>query len=334
MGTTDLVIRCLQLRKVYDSRRRTSVEALRGLDLAVHRGECFGLLGPNGAGKTTTVEILEGVLAPTSGEVEVLGRRWRAGEDHALRQRIGITLQETRLQDKLTVVEVVTLFRSFYRSRGVEPVDVIADVSLQEKTRARVGKLSGGQRQRLAVACALVGDPELLFLDEPTTGLDPQSRREIWHIVRRHQSRGHTTLITTHYMDEAERLCDRVAVVDHGRVIALGTPSQLIARLGGEHVVEFAVAPNERSMEIERLEGLPAVTAVRRERAGFLLTVAQPHVAIPGLLEFLRAGGHALNHLSTRHASLEDVFVSLTGRHIGANGEGSPVEANAAVGSE
>src|SRR5204862_1303755 len=210
-------IRCTNLFKRYGGKQ--PVEAVRGLDLTVESGECFGLLGPNGAGKTTTIEILEGLLTATSGDVEVLGCRW-GRDDDAIRQRIGISLQETKLSDKLSVRETLTLFRSFYR-RGLEPDEAIALVSLAEKATAWVGKLSGGQQQRLAVACALVGDPELLFLDEPTTGLDPQSRRQLWDILRRFRSRGRTTLLTTHYMDEAERLCDRVAVVDHGRVIAL-----------------------------------------------------------------------------------------------------------------
>ncbi|UCG15294.1 MAG: ABC transporter ATP-binding protein [Phycisphaerales bacterium] len=336
MNGSSPIIKCSGLCKTYDT-GRNRVEAVRGLDLEVHSGECFGLLGPNGAGKTTTVEILEGLLAPTSGSVEVLGMRWGAGGDRALRQQIGITLQETRLNDKLTVVEVVTLFRSFYR-RGLDPAGVIEAVSLQEKRKARVEKLSGGQRQRLAVACALVGDPQLLFLDEPTTGLDPQSRREIWAIVRRHQARGRTTLITTHYMDEAERLCDRVAVVDHGKIIALGTPSELIARLGGGHVVEFAVNRQDLPLELGRVSDIPGIESACRQRDGFLLTVSAPHLAIPRLLERLNEWNYELNRLTTRHASLEDVFVSLTGRHIEDDGGDSasvgPGHAGHAVATE
>jgi ABC-2 type transport system ATP-binding protein len=314
LSDVELAICCRDLRKTYDARKHP-VEALRGLNLEVRPGECFGLLGPNGAGKTTTIEILEGLLAPTAGEVEVLGMRWGTGVNQALHRRIGITLQETRYNDKLTVTEVVTLFRSFYR-RGCAPADVIKAVSLQEKADARIDKLSGGQRQRLAVACALVGAPELLFLDEPTTGLDPQSRREIWQIVRDHHARGGTTLITTHYMDEAERLCDRVAVVDHGKIIALGPPAELIAQLGGEHVVEFAVNGQADLLDENRLAGLPSVISARRERDGYSLTVAQPHVALPVLLRHLAEHDAEMNRLTTRHASLEDVFVTLTGRHL------------------
>src|SRR5918999_2569075 len=222
------------LRKTFGS-----VVAVDRLDLEVRRGECFGLLGPNGAGKTTTIEICEGLTTPDAGDVEILGRRWHTHE-RELRELLGIQLQDTQLAEKLTVEETLKLFRSFYQ-RGRDVADVLATVQLEEKRRGRVGTLSGGQKQRLALACAIVGDPELLFLDEPTTGLDPQSRRQVWDLVEQLKAAGRTILLTTHYMDEAERLADRVAIVDRGRVIALGTPRELIASLEAEHVVEFAV---------------------------------------------------------------------------------------------
>jgi ABC-2 type transport system ATP-binding protein len=309
---TPLAIRCRSLHKRYASRGAV-VDAVNGLDLEVRRGECFGLLGPNGAGKTTTIEILEGLLPATSGEVEILGMRW-GEDDDGLRQRLGISLQETRFSEKLSVRETLVLFRSFYRS-GKDPEEVMAAVGLTEKARAWVGKLSGGQRQRLAVACALVGDPDLLFLDEPTTGLDPQSRRQLWDIIRELGQQGRTILLTTHYMDEAERLCGRVAVVDYGKVIALGSPGELIATLGGEHVVEFAIA-NGGGIEREELSALPAVREVRVESTGTALTVTQSHVAVPALLARLQARGLDLARLTTRNVSLEDVFVHLTGRHL------------------
>ena len=215
------------------------VRAVEGIDLEVIAGECFGLLGPNGAGKTTTIEICEGLTPADEGTVELLGLNWQTGAEE-LRQRIGIQLQETQFPDKLTVEEVLRLFRSFYR-RGITVDESIDLAQLEEKRRARVGGLSGGQKQRLAMATALVGDPELLFLDEPTTGLDPQARRHLWDLVERLKNAGRTIILTTHYMDEAERLCDRVAIMDHGRVIALDTPKGLIATVGGEDIVEFAV---------------------------------------------------------------------------------------------
>jgi ABC-2 type transport system ATP-binding protein len=305
-------IRVRDLVKTYPA--RPPVEAVRGLDLDVEAGECFGLLGPNGAGKTTTLEIIEGLLDPTSGDVEVFGLRW-GQDDDAIRRRVGISLQETRLSDKLTVRETVTLFRSFYPA-GITPNEAIARVSLEEKAHAYVDKLSGGQRQRLAVACALVGDPELLFLDEPTTGLDPQSRRQLWDVIRSLQGRGRTVVVTTHYMDEAERLCDRVAVVDHGKVIALGSPRELIANLGGEHVVEFTADGDVPAAAVAGCERLPTVRAVRAEGGGYALTVGEPHLALPALMDHLRQTGVRLAGLTTRTATLEDVFVILTGRHL------------------
>jgi ABC-2 type transport system ATP-binding protein len=295
---------------------RPPVDAVRGLDLEIQQGECFGLLGPNGAGKTTTIEILEGLLTATSGEVEVLGLSW-AQADNEIRQRIGISLQETRLSEKLTVLETITLFRSFYR-QGDDPLETLKRVSLEEKSGAMVGKLSGGQKQRLAVATALVGSPELLFLDEPTTGLDPQSRRQLWEIIRELRADGRTVLLTTHYMDEAERLCDRVAIVDQGKVIALGTPHELIASLGGEHVIEFSIEGANGCLPRPRdeLADLPGVSAVGGENGLTRLSVSEPHVVLPALLTRLADWQCPLKSLTTRHASLEDVFVTLAGRHL------------------
>ena len=314
-----LAIECRQLMKRYPG--KPPVEAVRGLDLEVREGECFGLLGPNGAGKTTTLEILEGLLEATSGQVSVLGLSWQT-QGAQIREQIGISLQETRLADKLTVAETVTLFRSFYR-QGIEPAAAIARVSLEEKASAYVVNLSGGQKQRLAVACALVGDPRLLFLDEPTTGLDPQSRRQLWDVIGDFKATGRTVMLTTHYMDEAERLCDRVAIVDHGRVIALGTPSELIHQLGGENIVDFQLAEGVGGCTPDELGRLPSVQSARSSDGLFSLAVEQPHVALPALLAHLQSRGQVLASLTTRHATLEDVFVSLTGRHLreGTNGK-------------
>ena len=308
-----LPIRCTGLVKRY-----ADVVAVAGLDLTVQARECFGLLGPNGAGKTTTIEILEGLTTPDAGEVEVLGMRWTGGGNagaRALRERLGIQLQETQLADKLTVDETVRLFRSFYRaSHSVD--EVLAVVGLEEKRAAWVGKLSGGQKQRLAVACALVSRPELLFLDEPTTGLDPQSRRQLWDVIGAFVRGGGTVLLTTHYMEEAERLCDRVAIMDHGKVIALGTPRSLIASLGAEHVVEFALADGAGGPSAAELAALPGVRAVRSGGDRTALTVGEVHRAVPALLALLERGGAELSLLATHHATLEDVFVALTGRQL------------------
>src|ERR1700720_2786899 len=255
------VIHCQNLVKTYEG--RPPVEAVRGLDLEVVEGECFGLLGPNGAGKTTTIEILEGLLAPTSGEVSILGRSWHQKE-REMREWLGISLQETRLSEKLTVRETIELFASFYRQpRSSE--EVLEQLQLTEKADSWVGKLSGGQRQRLAVATALVCNPKILFLDEPTTGLDPQSRRQLWEIIREFQRHGGTVLLTTHYMDEAERLCHRLAIIDYGQVIAEGSPPHLIDRLGGHHVVEFAVSGNSNGAALQSWKGLPSVESVRED---------------------------------------------------------------------
>jgi ABC-2 type transport system ATP-binding protein len=294
------------LRKAY-----ADVVAVDGIDLRVDTGECFGLLGPNGAGKTTTIEICEGILSADSGEVEVLGMNWSSHASQ-LRQRLGIQLQETQLSDKLTVLETVRLFRSFYH-QGPPPAAVISLVQLEEKQHARVGGLSGGQKQRLALACALAGDPILLFLDEPTTGLDPQARRQLWDLIDRFKRDGRSILLTTHYMEEAERLCDRVAIMDHGKIIALGTPRELIASIGAEHMVEFSAGSD---LDTSALRGIDGVRDIRADNGVLQLQVTALHLAVPRLLAELGRQGTPLTELRTHSASLEDVFVALTGRHL------------------
>ncbi len=298
------------LKKTYAG--KPPVEAVRGIDLEVQQGECFGVLGPNGAGKTTTIEILEGLLQPTVGDVEIFGRKW-ADQGDAIRHEIGISLQETQLADKLSVLETVTLFRSFYRD-GMDPLEALRRVGLQAKADVWIKTLSGGQKQRVALATAIVGNPRLLFMDEPTTGLDPQSRRELWDILTQFQGNGGTILLTTHYMDEAERLCDRVAIVDQGRILALDSPANLISRLQGDHIIAFSVG--DITFPTHNFAAIPGVANARIDDGHFCLSVAEPHVVIPQLLTTLESLNLPLGSLTTRQASLEDVFVSLTGRHL------------------
>jgi ABC-2 type transport system ATP-binding protein len=314
MAAPAIALACRGLVKRYGD-----LIAVDGLDLAVGRGECFGLLGPNGAGKTTTVECFEGLLAPDGGTVEVLGERWQ-GDGLALRRRIGVQLQETRLPEKLRPRELVAVFRSFY-PQGLSVEEALARVGLAEKSGALVRQLSGGQKQRLSLACALVGDPELLFLDEPTTGLDPTSRRQLWATLEELRARGRTILLTTHYMEEAARLCDRVAIIDRGRKLAEGTPAELVASLGAEHVLELAV---DGAIDDAALLALPGVRALGRRDELLRLTVDDVARAVPPLLALLAARGLAARQLATHHATLEDVFLTLAGRSLesdAANGE-------------
>jgi ABC-2 type transport system ATP-binding protein len=304
------------LRKAF-----TDVRAVDGVDLEVAPGECFGLLGPNGAGKTTTIEICEGLTQRDAGTVELLGLNWQSGASE-LRQRIGIQLQETQFPDKLTVEETLRLFRSFYRS-GITVDESIKLAQLEEKRRARVGGLSGGQKQRLAMATALVGDPELLFLDEPTTGLDPQARRHLWDLVEELKHDGRTIILTTHYMEEAEQLCDRVAIMDHGCVIAHGTPKELIATVGGADIVVFAVSANDSlagkpaaAIDPARLTSIPGVQSHRLVKDLHQLSVSELHTTVPRIFASLQEQGLHLSGFRTHSASLEDVFVRLTGRNL------------------
>lgn len=331
-ASSSAALRIRGLKKAF-----VDVQAVDGIDLEVAKGECFGLLGPNGAGKTTTIEICEGLTEPDDGTVELLGLNWRTGADE-LRQRIGIQLQETQFPDKLTVEETLRLFRSFYR-RGISVDESVKMAQLEEKRRSRVGGLSGGQKQRLAMATALVGDPELLFLDEPTTGLDPQARRHLWDLVVELKRAGRTIILTTHYMEEAEQLCDRVAIMDHGKVIALGTPKELIAKVCSEDIVEFAVGPKAtagpsttvdaatsaqddnaggegRAVDVEALKAIPGVQSHRVDKEVHQLSVSELHTAVPRIFEVLEKQGLHLSEFRTHSATLEDVFVRLTGRNL------------------
>src|SRR5215218_5139701 len=285
--------------------------AVKSLDLDVRRGECFGLLGPNGAGKTTTIEILEGLTPRDSGEVEVLGMRWEEHGDH-IRARLGVQLQESEFPDRATVEEIVRLFRSFYPT-GSTVEELIGFVQLEEKRGTQVRNLSGGQRQRLSVACALAGSPELLFLDEPTTGLDPQSRRQLWEVCEAFRAGGGTILLTTHFMDEAQALSDRIAILDHGRIIAQGTPNELINGLGGAFVVEFAA---DVAVDEATLRAIPGCTRVAQREGATQLTVDELAHSLPALLAAVQSAGGQLTALSTHQATLEDVFLALAGREL------------------
>jgi ABC-2 type transport system ATP-binding protein len=311
----DVVVRCRNLFKTYDG----GIEAVRGLDLDIHRGECFGLLGPNGAGKTTTIEILEGLLQPASGEVEILGRNWGAHQ-RELRELLGISLQETRLSEKLTVRETLRLFSSFYKNQS-SPEVVMEEMALTEKADTWVGKLSGGQRQRLAVAAALVGNPSILFLDEPTTGLDPQSRRQVWEIIRRFQQRGGTALLTTHYMDEAERVCDRLAIIDHGRVLGEGTPATMKTDFRGALRLEAVLDPTASSPLVP--EFLHGGVVVGRRLIGDVM--ASDLMNAVSWARTLQERG-VVEEFSMGPATLEDVYV----RRVGA--EAAPEDERAGIG--
>jgi ABC-2 type transport system ATP-binding protein len=273
------------------------------------------LLGPNGAGKTTTIELLEGLKRPDAGEIHVLGLEWEHAPA-AIRAGIGVQLQSTDFQEKLTVFETLRMFRSFYAEARSED-EVITWVGLEEKRASRVGTLSGGQKQRLALGCALLNRPRVLFLDEPTTGLDPQARRRVWELVEAFKAEGGSVLLTTHYMDEAERLADELVIVDHGRVIARGSPEAIIRSLGAESVVECAPAGGDpRVLGEDELCALPGVSGVRFETAFAVLSVTRTQDAIAGLFALAARRGLVLDDLRTHRPTLEDVFVSLTGKHL------------------
>ncbi|HET7460792.1 MAG TPA: ABC transporter ATP-binding protein [Longimicrobium sp.] len=303
---TTPAIRCRGLHK-----RFGETVAVKSLDLEVRRGECFGLLGPNGAGKTTTIEILEGLTPRDGGEVEILGMRWER-DGRRIRAHLGVQLQESEFTDRSTAEEVIRLFRSFY-PRGWSVDELIGFVQLDEKRGTQVRNLSGGQRQRLSVACALAGAPDILFLDEPTTGLDPQSRRQLWDVCERFRERGGTILLTTHFMDEAQALCDRLAILDHGEIIAQGTPAELIRGLGGAYVIGFTASV---PVDEGALRAVPGARRVAARDGETLLTVDELAPALPALLAAVRAAGGELAALNTHQATLEDVFLALTGREL------------------
>jgi len=293
------------------TKRYGDVEAVKGIDFEVAPGEIFGLLGPNGAGKTTTVEILEGLRAPDSGEVSVLGVDVATGAQ-ALKSRIGVSLQTASLYPKLTVTEVIDLFRAFYpQARSTS--ELIDALELGERKDAQTRDLSGGQRQRLTVALALVNDPELVFLDEPTTGLDPAARRSLWDLISGLKARGRSVLLTTHYLEEAEVLCDRLAIMDHGRILEMGTSDELISKHFHDRAVRF---DRLDAISQAELEALPSVVTVKADTHETLLYSRDVAATIGALLDLADSRGVEPQNLAIRRATLEDVFLDLTGRAL------------------
>lgn len=305
-----LPISCQNLVKKYGEKT-----AVAGIDLEVREGICFGLLGPNGAGKTTTVEMLEGLHPPTSGTMKLFGVEWGQGKDQFIRDKMGVQLQDTQLADKLTVAEVIRLFRSFY-DEGRQVEELIELVDLKAERDQRFHTLSGGQKQRVALATALAGDPDLLFLDEPTTGLDPRARQSLWRVVERFREGGGTIVITTHYMDEAAVLCDEIAVMDLGKLIARGSPRALIDSLGEVQFVEFEIAGAPADFSLGQLESIPRVQSAELRREKYRLTIGRELSTLTSVLEALEKLNVTPRGLTTHQATLDDVFLSLTGKEL------------------
>jgi ABC-2 type transport system ATP-binding protein len=302
----DTVIKVDNLRKAYGS-----VKAVDDISFSVAQGEVFGMLGPNGAGKTTTMEIVEGIRPYDSGSVSVLGMNIKRNQ-RKIKSQIGVQLQTTSMYPKLTVQEMLQLFGSFF-PRHLSSDNLIKVTGLEESRKKRFENLSGGQKQRLSIALALVNNPKILFLDEPTSGLDPQSRHNIWSLVERVRAKGKTVFITTHYMDEAEHLCDRVAVIDHGKIIAVDKPDKLISQYFQEQAIEFDIGQRIDEGEFRRLA---AVTNVLLEERKVTVYSSAIPVTISALMDMAKQKGVELTNLYVRRATLEDVFLKLTGRRI------------------
>ncbi len=313
MNPNDKSIRVAGLRKEYGS-----FTALHGIDFEVRRGECFGLLGPNGAGKTTTLELLEGLREASGGSAEILGTTWATGSEK-LREGLGMVFQDTRFQERLTVLETLTMFSSFYKAKV--PVErSLGVMALDEFRSARVGTLSGGQRQRLAFAVALVGDPEILILDEPTTGLDPQSRHALWQSIEALREKGITIVLTTHYMHEAEALCDNLAIIDRGRIVARGAPAKLIAEHASDRVVHLRTDPLLDTNTAAKLPGV--ARALPCDGFEQRLVITNFEVFLAAIVELTQTQGLTIQALTTSTPNLEDVFLQLTGRPLAPSPEG------------
>ena len=306
MGNDEPVIIVEHLRKYYGK-----TKAVDDVSFAIQPGEVFGMLGPNGAGKSTTIEMIEGLRVADGGTVTVLGLR-QPHEARAIKSRIGIQLQTTALYPRLTVTEILDLFHKFYPNRRtLSTPELIRIVDLEEKKDTRSKNLSGGQKQRLSVALALVNDPDILFLDEPTTGMDPQARRQLWDVALDLKRQGKTILMTTHYMEEAEQLCDRVAIVDHGHIIEIGSPTELVQNHFSEIAISF-----ESPAGVDGYASLPGVTHTTAEDGKITVFSADAPKTMAALLEHAPEGSGALRNLNVHNATLEDVFLQLTGRAL------------------
>ncbi|HMS16737.1 MAG TPA: ABC transporter ATP-binding protein [Planctomycetota bacterium] len=298
-------------------RRYGSLVAVNGLDLVAERGTCLALLGPNGAGKTTTLEMLIGLTQPDEGTLKILGMEG-ASAWPAIREQIGVQLQETRLLDKLTVRETLTLFGAMY-AKSTAPATIESRIGLTEKSHARVGTLSGGQRQRLTLGCALINEPKVLFLDEPSTGLDPQARRRVWEIVQGFKKQGGTVLLTTHFMQEAEELADHVVIIDHGQAIARGTPAELIHSLNAQSVLEFRIGGDGDTESVggRILKALgPDAKTQTTTPPLFAAAVLDTQSALMNVLQAAAHEGASIEDLRIHRTTLEDVFIAMTGRQL------------------
>jgi ABC-2 type transport system ATP-binding protein len=314
MLTSSPAIRIRELTRTYPHPDGGTLHAVAGVSLEVHRGEVFALLGPNGAGKTTTLEILEGLTAPTSGTAEVLGLDVSRDRE-AIKRRIGVQLQASSYFEHLTLREILMLFGSFYPIRR-DPDELLDLVGLTAKRHALVGELSGGQAQRFSVIAALVNDPQVVFLDEPTTGLDPQARRNLWGLIRTIHAGGHTIVLTTHYLEEAETLADRVAIMDHGRLIALDTPAGHLAALGDQHRLRFTLPSRTDPDHLAALDGVAEVSVQIDGTAHYELTVTDPQRTVPALFSWANGAGLQLTDVRVATPTLEDVFLARTGHRL------------------
>lgn len=302
------IVECQRVIKRYGD-----IIAVNDVSLSIEEGEIFGLVGPNGAGKTTLIEMIEGLRTPDSGSIKALGLDPTKQGDE-LKERIGVLLQATSIQPDIKVEEALKLFASFYQHPAKNPEDLLHTLSLEDKADSRFKKLSGGLKQRTAIALALVNDPEILFLDELTTGLDPQARRNMWDFVEKVRKEGKTIFLTTHYMEEAEHLCDRVGIIDYGKIIALDTPRKLVANLGAESKVIFNT--EDRDLDTADLTAIKGVSRVEKVEDGFILYTKDENATLQELVRLADTQKFRVSNLRTESPNLDDVFLNLTGREM------------------